>query len=120
LSQALGERKGIVRMGHAIVPMDESLALVAVDISGRGYAIVEGEFAGAKIGKLPAELVSHFVQSLADEARINIHVRLLSGTNDHHKAEAMFKALARALDVATRPDGRLKGQVPSTKGTIET
>lgn len=119
LSKALGERRGIVRMGHAIVPMDEALAMVAVDISGRGYATVEAVFTQPKVGKLPTELVGHFVQSLADEARINIHIRLLSGTNDHHKAEAMFKALARAMDVATRPDSRLKGEVPSTKGTIE-
>ncbi|MBI2864385.1 MAG: imidazoleglycerol-phosphate dehydratase HisB [Chloroflexi bacterium] len=120
LSQSLGERKGIVRMGHAIVPMDEALALVAVDIGGRGYAIVDAEFERPKVGRLPTELIGHFLHSLADESRINIHARLMSGKNDHHKAEAIFKALARALDVATRPDGRLQGQVPSTKGSIET
>lgn len=119
-SQSLGERKGIVRMGHAIVPMDEALAMVAVDIGGRGYTLVDAEFEGTKVGALPTEMINHFLHSFADEAKVNIHVRLLSGKNDHHKAEAIFKALARALDVATRLDSRLAGQIPSTKGTIET
>lgn len=120
LSQALGERRGISRMGHAIVPMDEALALAAVDISGRGYVVVEAEFIDRKIGDLPSDLVGHFLQSLASEARLNLHVRLFAGANDHHKAEAIFKALGRALNQATRLEERLSGRIPSTKGHIET
>ncbi len=118
LSQALGERRGIVRMGHAVVPMDEALALVAVDLGGRGYAAVDAAFAGQQVGELQTDLVGHFFESLAQEARMNLHARLLAGTNDHHKLEALFKALARALDQATRVDPRLGGEVPSTKGTL--
>lgn len=114
--QALGERRGIVRMGHAIVPLDEALALVAVDLGGRGYAVVEAAFAEARVGELPASLLIHFLETFAREARLNLHARLLAGSDDHHKAEALFKALARALDAATRIDPRLAGEVPSTKG----
>ena len=118
LSQALGERKGIVRMANSLVPMDDALAQVAVDISGRGYAVVEVTFNGSQVGDLEAGLVEHFLRSLAHEARFNLHARIIYGSDDHHKAEAMFKALARALDEATRTDPRRKG-VPSTKGVIE-
>ncbi len=118
-NEALGERRGIVRMAHALVPMDEALALVAVDISGRGYAVVEAPIGEDNVGDLPADLVRHFLESLAAEAKLNLHARMLSGTNDHHKAEALFKALARALDAATRIDERIAGQIPSTKGIIE-
>ncbi|MBI4301365.1 MAG: imidazoleglycerol-phosphate dehydratase HisB [Chloroflexi bacterium] len=119
LGQALGERRGIVRMAHAIVPMDEALALVAMDLSGRGHAVIESDFAGDRVGDLPTTLISHFFQSLAIEGRLNLHARLLAGSNDHHKVEALFKALGRALDGATRLDERLQGQVPSTKGIID-
>lgn len=119
LSQALGNRAGIVRMGHAIVPMDEALALVAIDLGGRGYAAIDIPFKDATIGELPVDLVRHFLESLAHEGRLNIHVRLLAGLNDHHKAEAVFKALARALDAAVRIDERISGNVPSTKGLIQ-
>ncbi len=117
--QALGERQGIVRTAHALVPMDEALALVAVDIGGRGYATLELPFGGDRLEELAIDLLPHFLHSFATEARLNLHARLLAGANDHHKAEALFKALARALDAATRLDERLGGQVPSTKGTIE-
>ncbi|MCL5960253.1 MAG: imidazoleglycerol-phosphate dehydratase HisB [Chloroflexi bacterium] len=116
--QALGTRRGIIRMGEATVPMDESLAFVAVDISGRGYAVVEASFEGSSIGEMPATLVRHFVESFAREAKMNIHARVLTGYDDHHKAEALFKALARALDKATQLDERRVGEVPSTKGTV--
>ncbi|MDA8186760.1 MAG: imidazoleglycerol-phosphate dehydratase HisB [Dehalococcoidales bacterium] len=116
--KALGDRRGIVRMAHAIVPLDESLSCVALDISGRGYAVVDLPFTSPTIGELPATLISHFIESLASQAHINIHVRLLSGLDDHHKAEATFKALARALDDATKIDERRIGEVPSTKGII--
>jgi len=118
LSQALGERRGIVRMSHGLVPMDDALALVAVDISGRGYAVVDVAFSGSQVGDLDAGLVEHFLRSLAHEARFNLHAKIIYGSDDHHKAEALFKALARALDEATRIDQRRKG-VPSTKGVIE-
>ena len=118
-NQALGEKRGLVRMGHAIVPMDDALALVALDIGGRGYAEFEASFNDKSIEKMSADLVRHFFVSFASEAKINIHAKVLSGVDDHHKAEAMFKALARALDAATRLDERIAGIIPSTKDTIE-
>jgi imidazoleglycerol-phosphate dehydratase len=119
LGEALGDRAGITRMGHAVVPMDEALALVAVDIGGRGYFVFDGSFDTPHIGQMATSLVPHFLESLALEARMNLHARLLSGHDDHHRAEALFKALARALHQATRLDPTLAGDVPSTKGTIE-
>lgn len=116
--QALGDRKGIIRMAHAIVPLDESLSLVAVDISGRGYAVVELPLAGSSVGDLPSTLLQHFIETIAAEARMNVQARLLAGIDDHHKAEATFKALARALDEATKIDLRRVDEVPSTKGVI--
>jgi imidazoleglycerol-phosphate dehydratase len=118
--QALGDRRGIVRTGHAYVPMDEALALVAVDIGGRGYVVVETELSGNRLGTMDPDLVRHFLESFALEARMNVHARVLYGANDHHKAEALIKALGRALDSATRVDPRRGQQVPSTKGFIET
>ena len=118
LAEALGDCAGIRRMAHAIVPMDEALAMVAIDISGRGYAVVEAEFDTPRIGQLGADLVWHFIETLAHSARITVHAKLLAGRNDHHKAEALFKALGRALDGATRLDDRIGRQVPSTKGAI--
>ncbi len=119
LKKALGDKKGITRMGHAIVPMDEALALVAVDISGRGYAVMDASFKRKKIGDLETDLVRHFLETFAQEAKMNLHVQAVEGSNDHHKVEALFKALGRALDSATRIDARLTGRVPSTKGLIE-
>ena len=119
LNKALGDKRGITRMGHAIVPMDEALAMVAVDISGRGYAVLDAPFKRKKIGDLETDLVRHFLETFAKEAKMNLHVKVLSGVNDHHKVEAIFKALGRALDSATRIDERLTGKVPSTKGMIE-
>ena len=118
-NQALGKKQGIVRMAHAIVPMDEALAAVAVDIGGRIYNVIEGDFDEANIGDMDADLVRHFLISFASEAKINLHARIFCGINDHHKAEALFKALGRALDTATRIDERLLGRVPSTKEVIE-
>ncbi|MBM3132841.1 MAG: imidazoleglycerol-phosphate dehydratase HisB [Chloroflexi bacterium] len=117
-ARALGERKGVVRMAHAVVPMDEALALVAVDLSGRGYAEIEASFDKEYINELPTDLIKHFLESFAMEGRFNLHVKLLAGENDHHRCEAIFKALARALDQATRIDERIAGIVPSTKGTV--
>jgi imidazoleglycerol-phosphate dehydratase len=118
LAEALGDRKSIVRMGHALVPMDEALALVAVDLSGRGYFVFDGAFSTDRIGQLGTSLIPHFLESVAHEGRLNLHARLLTGVDDHHRAEALFKALARALDMAVQRDERLAGQVPSTKGTL--
>lgn len=117
-NEALGERRGIVRMGSALVPMDEALAQVAVDISGRGYAVTNLEFSQQWIGDMSSSLISHFIQSFALESRVTVHASILAGTNDHHRAEAVFKALGRALDEATRIDVRRMEEVPSTKGTI--
>jgi len=119
LNQAIGEKRGITRMAHAIVPMDEALAAVAVDVGGRTYNVTEASFSEANIGDLDADLVRHFLVSFASEARINLHAKVLTGINDHHKAEALFKALGRALDSATRLDERIIGRVPSTKEIIE-
>jgi imidazoleglycerol-phosphate dehydratase len=118
-SQALGEKRGIVRMAHAVVPMDDALAMVAIDIGGRGYAVVDAPFDDDNIGDLPASLVSHFLETFASEARINLHVAVLKGSNDHHKAEAVFKALGRALDSATQYDSRVRDSIPSTKNVID-
>ncbi|MFQ5878599.1 MAG: imidazoleglycerol-phosphate dehydratase HisB [Dehalococcoidia bacterium] len=119
LDQALGQRLGIVRMGHAIVPLDEALALVAVDLSGRGFAAVAAEFTGPRLGQLPTQLIAHFLSTFAVAGRLNLHARLLAGHDDHHRAEAIFKALARSLAMAVQLDVRRRGQVPSTKGTLE-
>ena len=118
-NQALGEKRGITRMAHAIVPMDEALAVVAVDVGGRTYNVTEVSFNEANIDELNADLVRHFLVSFASEARINLHAKVLTGVNDHHKAEALFKALGRALDSATKIDERILGRVPSTKEVIE-
>lgn len=117
LDQALGNRQGIVRTAHAYVPMDESLARVAVDLSGRPYCVFEAEFVTPRLGGLGSDLVFHLFETLAIHARMNLHAQVLYGRNDHHKAEALFKALARALDQATQLDPRREG-VPSTKGTL--
>ena len=97
----------------------KALVQAVVDISGRPFAAVDLPFAGERIGEMPAEMVPHFLRSFATEARITLHVRLLAGENDHHRAEACFKALARALDAATTHDLRIAGVVPSTKGVLE-
>jgi len=118
LDEALGTRSGIARMGSAYVPMDESLAFVAVDLSGRPYAVADVTWSGTRVGGLPLTLIPHVFQSLAVAARANVHARVLYGSDDHHKAEALFKALGRALDQATRLDPRRGGGVPSTKGVL--
>lgn len=117
-NQALGEPVGIRRMGHAIVPLDETLAQVTVDWSGRPYAVVETTLEGVMVETLPGDLVRHFLESFAIEGRINLHAKVLAGESPHHKAEALCKALARALRDAVEPDPRAPSQVPSTKGTL--
>ena len=117
LDKALGGRQGIVRMGHAYVAMDEALARVVVDLSGRPYAVIEVPFTSPSLGGLSTQMVPHFLETLATHGRFNLHAQVLYGRNDHHKAEALFKALGRALDMATQLDPR-RGAVPSTKGTL--
>jgi imidazoleglycerol-phosphate dehydratase len=116
--QALGDRKGIVRMGDCFAPMDETLAHVAVDLSGRPYAVIHAEWQTPYVGNIPTTLFPHFLESFAVTARCNLHARVLYGRDDHHQAEALFKAWARALDVATQIDPRRAGSIPSTKGTM--
>jgi len=116
--QALGDRQGLVRMGSAYAPMDEALAFVAVDLSGRPYTVIQAEWHTPALGLLPTALVPHFLESFAFNAKINLHARVAYGRDDHHQAEALFKALGRALDVATAIDPRRSGAVPSTKGTL--
>ena len=116
--QALGDRKGIVRMGDCFAPMDETLAHVAVDLSGRPYAVVQAEWHTPYVGNIPTTLFPHFFESFAVTARCNLHARVLYGRDDHHQAEALFKAWARALDRATQIDPRRAETIPSTKGTL--
>jgi imidazoleglycerol-phosphate dehydratase len=117
--QALGDGAGIVRFGHAVVPMDEALAEVAVDISGRPFLSFQAPFAGGRVGKFDAELVEEFFRAFAVNGRMTLHVVLRYGGNVHHSIEGVFKAFARALSEAVRLDARVK-DVPSTKGMLET
>jgi imidazoleglycerol-phosphate dehydratase len=117
-AEALGNKAGIVRMGSAYVPMDEALAFVSVDLSGRPYCVTEVEWAGPSVGGIPVTLIPHMFESFAITAGANVHARVLYGRDDHHKAESLFKALGRALDAATRLDPRRGGEIPSTKGTL--
>jgi imidazoleglycerol-phosphate dehydratase len=117
-AETLGDKAGIVRMGSAHVPMDEALAFVAVDLSGRPYCVIEATWTGPTVGSIPVTLIPHFIESFAVAAHANVHARVLYGRDDHHKAEALFKALGRALDAATRTDPRRSGAIPSTKGTL--
>jgi len=120
LDAALGDRAGIVRMGDALVPLDEALIQVAVDISGRPSSAVSLDFVSDRVGEVPTEMVSHVLSSFATAGKLTLHVRQLAGSNNHHIAEATMKALGRALDAATRLDERIAGQVPSTKETLTT
>ena len=115
--KALGDKRGISRYGWAIVPMDESLAQVAVDLSGRAALAFRVNFTGPSIGDFPTELVEEFLRALSSNARMNLHVTVPYGSNNHHIAEAVFKSLARALRQAVSRDPR-SDDVPSTKGSL--
>jgi imidazoleglycerol-phosphate dehydratase len=119
VGEALGEKRGIVRMGYAVVPMDDVLVAVAVDLSGRPYTVLDIPFSDNDMTGFPSDLVRHFLESFAVEARMNLHAEVKHGTNDHHKAEAIFKALGRAMDAATRLDPRLGDGLPTTKDLLE-
>lgn len=119
LNEALGDKVGIVRMAQAIVPMDEALSLVAVDLSGRGGAYISAPFSAAAIGDLESDMVRHFLVTFASEAKLTLHARVECGENDHHKAESLFKALARSLDACCACDPRRGSDVPSSKGMLE-
>ena len=118
ISQALGEKAGIVRYGAARVPMDEALASVVIDLSGRPFLVFQAPQLAGRIGDFEAGLVREFLQGMTNHLRANVHVHVEYGQNLHHMAEAIFKAAGRALDRATMIDPRLSGVVPSTKGSL--
>lgn len=118
INKALGERKGIARMGTAVVPMDDALGEVNLDFSGRPYCVFIGEWSGTRIGEIPVSLIEHFFYSLSMRMMANLHLNLRYGRDDHHKAEALFKALGRALCMASRTDNRRMGEIPSSKGVL--
>ncbi|MCG7896933.1 MAG: imidazoleglycerol-phosphate dehydratase HisB [Candidatus Thiodiazotropha lotti] len=118
LSKAVGDKKGIRRYGHAYVPLDEALSRVVVDFSGRPGLIYEVAFTRARIGEFDVDLFQEFFQALVNHAGITLHIDNLRGTNAHHQAETIFKAVGRALRFALEPDPRMAEQIPSTKGTL--
>jgi imidazoleglycerol-phosphate dehydratase len=115
--KALGNREGIVRYGHAAIPMDETLAQVSIDLSGRPFLIFQAELPKGKVGEFDLELAEEFFRAFSNHLQANLHITLLYGENLHHILEAVFKAAARAMDQATALDPRAKG-IPSTKGTL--
>jgi imidazoleglycerol-phosphate dehydratase len=117
INEALGERRGIARFAHAYVPLDEALSRVVVDFSGRGYLVYRARFETPMLGNLQTELIEEFFKALVQEGRLNLHVESLYGRNQHHIAETMFKAAARAIHHATRVVFD-DGEIPSTKGTL--
>jgi len=119
VDRALGERKGIERCGSAIFPMDEALARAAVDLGGRVFLAFDAWFSRERLGDLESDTIREFFAGFAQGAAANVHAAVLSGVNDHHKAEALFKAFAKALKQAVRVEPRLAGVLPSTKGAIE-
>lgn len=117
LSKAVGKKEGIRRFGHAVIPLDEALAQVTVDLSGRPYLVYEVRMPRKRIKDFDVEMIEHFFRSLVDQSRMNLHIRLISGKDPHHILEAIFKGFGRALDQATQIDPRVKG-VASTKGKL--
>ena len=119
IAAALGEKRGINRYGHAVIPMDETLATCALDISGRPFLVVKADYAGERVGDFDTSLTEEFFRALAFNAGITLHLSCEYGTNDHHKIEAMFKAFARALRMAASIDPDFSDRIPSTKGVLE-
>ena len=118
IAQALGEKRGITRMAEASVPMDDALARVVLDLSGRPYSLFRTKWVSASVGGLPVSLLEHFFESLAITSRMNLHIHVLYGKDNHHMAEALFKAFARALDGAIQIDPRRADLIPSSKGQL--
>ncbi len=117
IAKALGDKAGIVRYGSCMLPMDETLALCAVDLGGRPYLVYDATFASQNCGGMDTQMAREFFYAVSYTAAMNLHLKVLYGENDHHKLEAMFKAFAKALDAATRQDPRIEG-VLSTKGSL--
>lgn len=117
IAQAIGDKKGIKRYGYMILPMDETLALSAVDLCGRPYFVMDATFNAPMVGDFDTQLVNEFFYALSYSAAMNLHLRIITGMNEHHKIEAMFKAFAKALDCATSYDDRIT-DVLSTKGSL--
>lgn len=117
IREALGDKSGIKRFGSCILPMDESLVLCAIDLSGRPYLVFDGEFTTERIGYMDTEMVKEFFYAISYSAGMNLHIKVLTPGNNHHMAEAMFKAFARALDEAVSRDPRVQG-ILSTKGSL--
>jgi len=115
VTSALGNKRGINRAGYFLMPMDETLAVVAIDIGGRSFCVVNAKFSQARVGDFQTELIEEFFQGFAQSARANVHLRLLYGRSTHHQVEALFKAFARALRFAVSRDRRLRDVLPSTK-----
>ena len=118
VAAAIGTKRGINRAGYFVMPMDETLAVAAIDLSGRPFAVVDLKLGVKRVGDLPAELVQDFFEGFASAARVNVHLKVLYGRSSHHQIEAIFKAFARALRVACSKDRRLKAMLPSTKGLL--
>jgi imidazoleglycerol-phosphate dehydratase len=118
IRQALGDMRGITRFADVLLPMDETLTRVAVDVSGRPYLVFRTEFNRPKIGDFDTDLVREFFQAFSNHVGMNLHIETLYGVNAHHISESSFKGLARALRVALQVDERQKGEIPSTKGTL--
>ena len=116
--EAVGEGRGIVRMGHTFVPLDEALVLTVIDYSGRGYSIIDSPLTESDLGGLPSDLIRHFMETFAREGGFNLHLSVIAGMNNHHIAEASFKSIARSLKAALSFDPRQGETISSTKGTI--
>ena len=117
ISKALGDKKGIKRYGSMILPMDETLVMCAIDLCGRPYFVMDAEFTAPMVGDFDTQLVKEFFYAVSYSAAMNLHIKVLNGSNDHHKIEAIFKAFAKALDEASMIDPRIEG-VLSTKGAL--
>lgn len=117
IKEAAGDKRGICRYGHAILPMDEALVLCAVDLSGRPYFVYDAQFTGEKCGQMDTQMAREFFYAVSYAAAMNLHIKVFYGENDHHIMEAMFKAFGKALDMAVRFDSRIS-DVLSTKGTL--
>ena len=118
VASAIGTKRGINRAGYFVMPMDETLAVAAIDLSGRPHAVIDLRTTAARVGDLQTELVHDFFEGFASAARANVHVKVMYGRSNHHKIEAVFKAFARALRVAVATDKRLRRELPSTKGLL--